>query len=160
MAACVEPPQLALVCQYCPAGSLYQLLHGPRPSSANEARGRAPPPLGPAGGGAVVGAAAASALSAAAAVGGSGGGWPPLAQMLQICLGVAQVGKKGPSRPKRSVASGRTGAGGAQDPAWLGRLRLAPVRRAGGRMQLEGAFSWGAHAAGGRVLTRAGVLID
>ncbi|EFJ42023.1 hypothetical protein VOLCADRAFT_35353, partial [Volvox carteri f. nagariensis] len=31
LAACTEPPHLALVTDYCASGSLYQLLHGPRP---------------------------------------------------------------------------------------------------------------------------------
>ncbi|GLC37193.1 hypothetical protein PLESTB_000990000 [Pleodorina starrii] len=37
LAACTEAPQLALVTDYCATGSLYQLLHGPRP-------GGGPPP--------------------------------------------------------------------------------------------------------------------
>ncbi|GFR43810.1 hypothetical protein Agub_g4935, partial [Astrephomene gubernaculifera] len=37
LAACTQPPQLALITDYCAAGSLYQLLHGPRPG------GSAPP---------------------------------------------------------------------------------------------------------------------
>lgn len=31
VAACTEPPRLALVTDYCPLGSLYGVLHSPRP---------------------------------------------------------------------------------------------------------------------------------
>ncbi len=68
LAACTVPPQLALITEYCPAGSLYQLLHSPLPSPTSPSPG----------------------------LGGSGGGATPppspgsLPHLLGVCLGVAQ----------------------------------------------------------------------
>lgn len=68
LAACTVPPQLALITEYCPAGSLYQLLHSPLPSPTSPSPG----------------------------LGGSGGGAAPppspgsLPHLLGVCLGVAQ----------------------------------------------------------------------